>query len=161
VNSDARDRPGQSATARAGRPGAWPHCSSAVALFGSIAVCLLAFAGLVATAAAAPVALIEIGVPIEDATDEMAVRRALTQALGRLQEGARAMGLPSLHLIGANIGDGQLWVRVLASDAMIADAFAEPAVRGSAARDRGGSPFETPVTVARPGRIPRDPFPGE
>jgi hypothetical protein len=139
-------------SARSGR-----HRSLAAALFGTFALSLLA----IAAPAAATLALIEIAVPMEDAAEELAIRRALVQALSRVQEGARAMGLPILHVMGASFGDGQLWVRVLASNETVADASATPTVRASAAPSSGGSRAGRPVQVTRPGPIARDPFPGE
>jgi len=93
------------------------------------ALALLALAVLLAWAgpAAALVAMIEIAVPLENAGDP---ERAVTIALQRATEGARAMGLPRVHVVSAQLTGQSVVLTVLAADQMLAEDGAPAAERG-------------------------------
>jgi hypothetical protein len=95
------------------------QCAGAVALL-ALAV-LLAWAG----PAAALVAVIEIAVPLESAEQ---LEQAVIIALQRATEGARAMGLPRVHVVSAQLTGQTVVLTVLAADQILAED--EPAGRG-------------------------------
>ena len=92
------------------------------------AVALLALAALLAWAgpAAALVAMIEIAVPLESSGD---LEHAVTLALQRATEGARAMGLPRVHVVSAQLTGQTMVLTVLAADQVLAEDGASPAGR--------------------------------
>ena len=84
---------------------------------------LVAWAG----PAAALVAMIEIAVPLEGSGD---LEQAVTIALQRATEGARAMGLPRVHVVSAQLTGQSVVLTVLAADQMLAEDGAPAAGRG-------------------------------
>jgi hypothetical protein len=69
--------------------------------------------------AAALVATIEIAVPVESQAD---LEPAVSTAILRATDGARAMGLPHVHVVSAQITGQVLVLTVLAADQMLAGA---------------------------------------
>jgi hypothetical protein len=91
-------------------------------------VALLALLAILAWTgpATALMAVIEIAVPLEESED---IQAAAGAALIRAAEGARAMGLPRVHLVSAQLNGRTLVLTVLAADQVLAEGARTDAVR--------------------------------
>lgn len=73
--------------------------------------------------AAAVMAVIEIAVPLENPAE---LEAAVAAALARATEGARAMGMPRVHVVSAQLTGQMVVLTVLAADQMLAGSQPAP-----------------------------------